>query len=103
VSGLLEFFASDLDAMIGELPITVLHQGRSFTANRTTLRRDNSLQDGGFMGSVAMTLTAPYNSETQLVNLGDRVSIAGAEFRVISAELAQDGVSVDFALEDINR
>jgi hypothetical protein len=103
VSSLLEFFASDLDAMIGELPITVLHQGRSFTANRTTLRRDNSLQDGGFMGSVAMTLTAPYNAETQLVNLGDRVSIAGAEFRVISAELAQDGVSVDFALEDINR
>ena len=89
--------------MIGELPITVLHQGRSFTATRTTLRRDNSLQDGGFMGSVAMSLTAPYNAETQQVNLGDRVSIAGAEFRVVSAELAQDGVSVDFALEDVNK
>lgn len=50
-----------------------------------------------------MSLTAPYNAATQQVNLGDRVSISGAEFRVISAELAQDGVSVDFALEDVNR
>lgn len=103
MSTLIEFLANDLDAMIGELPVTVLHQGRSFTANRTTLRRDNNLQDGGFMGSVAMSLTAPYNAATQQVNLGDRVSISGAEFRVISAELAQDGVSVDFALEDVNR
>ena len=103
MSTLIEFLANDLDAMIGELPVTILHQGRSFTANRTTLRRDNSLQDGGFMGSVAMSLTAPYNAATQQVNLGDRVSISGAEFRVISAELAQDGVSVDFALEDVNR
>lgn len=103
MSTLIEFLANDLDAMIGELPVTILHQGRSFTANRTTLRRDNNLQDGGFMGSVAMSLTAPYNAATQQVNLGDRVSISGAEFRVISAELAQDGVSVDFALEDVNR
>ena len=103
MSSLLEYFANDLDAMIGELPVIVAHQGRAFTATRTTLRRDNSLQDGGFIGSVAMSLTAPYNAATQQVNLGDRVSIAGTEFRVISAELAQDGISVDFALEDINR
>lgn len=103
MSSLIEYFSSDLDAMIGELPITILHQGRSFTAARTTLRRDNSLQDGGFMGSVAMSLTAPYNAVTQQVNLGDRVTISGSEFRIVAAELAQDGISVDFALEDVNR
>jgi hypothetical protein len=37
------------------------------------------------------------------VNLGDRVTISGSEFRVVAAELAQDGVSVDFALEDVNK
>ena len=55
------------------------------------------------MGAVAMSLTAAYNSITQLINLGDKLTINGAEFRVISADLSQDGVSVDFALEDINK
>ena len=50
-----------------------------------------------------MTLTAPYNSVTQVISLGDRVLVAGAPFRVMSAELAQDGVSVDFQLEDVNK
>jgi hypothetical protein len=40
---------------------------------------------------------------TQVISLGDRIMVAGAPFRVMSAELAQDGVSVDFQLEDINK
>ena len=55
------------------------------------------------MASVAMTLTAAYDGTTQLVNLGDLLTINGARFRVMSADLSQDAVSVDFALEDINR
>lgn len=97
------YFAADFAAVLGDMPITVAHEGRTFTANRTTFRRENALGDGGFMGSVSMVLTAPYNATTQLIGLGDQVSIDGAHFRVISAELAQDAVSVDFALEDINK
>ena len=100
---LLDIFASDLSAIIGEMPITVYHEGRQFVANRTNLRRENSLGDGGFMATVVMTLTAAYNGTTQLVNLGDLLTINGARFRVMSADLSQDAVSVDFALEDINK
>lgn len=97
------YFAADLAAILGDMPVTVTHEGRTFAANRTTFRRENALGDGGFMASVSMVLTAPYNATTQLVGLGDQVSIDGAKFRVISAELAQDAISVDFALEDINK
>jgi len=97
------YFAADLAAILGDMPVTVTHEGRTFAANRTTFRRENALGDGGFMGSVSMVLTAPYNATTQLIGLGDQVSIDGAKFRVISAELAQDAISVDFALEDINK
>ena len=97
------YFAADFAAVLGDMPIAVVHEGRTFTANRTTFRRENALGDGGFMGSVSMILTAPYNATTQLIGLGDQVSIDGAYFRVMSAELAQDAVSVDFALEDINK
>ena len=55
------------------------------------------------MRTLAMSLTAPYNETTQLVELGDTVTIDGSKFRVISAELSQDAVSVDFVLEDINK
>ena len=55
------------------------------------------------MPSVGMSITAAYDSVTQLISLGDRIEINGSPFRVISAELSQDAVSVDFSLEDINR
>ncbi len=100
---LLDILAADFAAVSAELPVACSFNGQAFTANRSTFRRDNQLQDGGFFGSVAMTLTAPYNSVTQVISLGDRVLVAGAPFRVMSAELAQDGVSVDFQLEDINK
>lgn len=100
---LLNYFAADLSNMLGEMPILCIHQGKEFVANRTTYRRDNSLQDGGFMPSVGMSITAAYDSVTQLISLGDRIEINGSPFRVISAELSQDAVSVDFSLEDINR
>lgn len=100
---LLNYFAADLSSMLGEMPVVCIHQGRQFVANRTTYRRDNSLQDGGFLNSASMALTAAYDSITQLISLGDRIEINGSQFRVISAELSQDAVSVDFALEDVNR
>jgi len=55
------------------------------------------------MTQIAMVITAPYNAITQQINLGDVVAIDAASFRVISAELAQDAVSVDFALQDVNK
>jgi hypothetical protein len=100
---LLNYLAADFAAISAELPVACSFNGQPFTANRSTFRRDNQLQDGGFFGSAAMVLTAPYNSVTQAISLGDRVLVAGAPFRVMSAELAQDAVSVDFQLEDINK
>jgi hypothetical protein len=55
------------------------------------------------MNSATMTITAIYNSTTQKISIGDKVTINGSEFRVIGAELSQDAVSVNFDLEDINR
>jgi len=100
---LTDYFAADLNNMLSEMPITCTYREQNFLANRTTYTRDNSLQDGGFMNSAGMTITAPYNSITQQISIGDKVTINGRGFRVISAELSQDAVSVDFQLEDINR
>jgi hypothetical protein len=97
------YFATDFAAVLGELPITVIHQGASFTANRTTFRKENDLGDGGFMATVAMAITAAYDAVTQRIDLGDVVTIDGSKFRVLSAELAQDAVSVDFTLQDVNK
>jgi len=97
------YFAADFAAVLGELPITVTFQGSTFSANRTTFRCENSVGDGGFMTQIAMVITAPYNAITQQINLGDVVAIDAARFRVVSAELAQDAVSVDFALQDVNK
>ena len=55
------------------------------------------------MSTVSMSITTAYDTTTQLIQLGDTVSIDGAKFRVLSAELSQDAVSVDFSLEDINK
>jgi len=57
----------------------------------------------GSSGPAAMTLIARYDATTQQIDLGDQVSVEGSKFRVISAELAQDGISVKFDLEDINK
>jgi hypothetical protein len=100
---LLNYLAADLSNMLGELPIVCKSGGKEFVANRSTYRRDNSLQDGGFLNSAAMVITAAYDSTTQAISLGDRIEINGSPFRVISADLAQDAVSVDFQLEDVNR
>jgi hypothetical protein len=97
------YFAADFAAVLAELPITVTFQNSTFSANRTTFRVENSVGDGGFMTQIAMVITAPYNATTQQINLGDVVTIDAANFRVVSAELAQDAVSVDFALQDVNR
>jgi len=32
--------------MLGELPLVVTHEGRTFAANRSTYRRDDALQAG---------------------------------------------------------
>lgn len=86
-----------------ELPLTVTFSGQNFLANRSSYRRDNNLIDGGFMNSAQMTITAVYSKITQSISLGDTVEIAGRKFRIVSADLSQDAVSVDFQLEDINR
>ncbi len=101
--GLLDIFTSDLNAALNELPMGVLFRGREFIANRTTYRRDNSLADGGFMNTANMNITAIYSDITQGISLGDILTIGGRQFRVTSAELSQDAVSVDFNLEDINK
>jgi hypothetical protein len=88
---------------MNEMPVGVSFQGNVFTANRTAYRRDNSLGDGGFMNDVNMSIIAAYDAVTQSISLGDTVIIGGRNFRVISAELAQDAVSVNFTLEDINK
>lgn len=100
---LLNYLAADLNNMLLEMTITCIFKGESFPANRTEYTRGNDLQDGGFLSSAAMTITAAYNAITQKVSIGDKITINGRGFRVVSAELAQDAVSVDFALEDINR
>ena len=101
--GLLDIFTNDLSAIMNELPLAVTFGERNFLANRTTYRRDNSLADGGFMDSASMTITAIYDSFVQTISLGDVLIIGGRRFRVTSAELSQDAVSVDFTLEDINK
>jgi len=101
--GLLDIFTNDLSAMMNDLPLAVTFGERNFLANRTTYRRDNSLADGGFMDSASMTITAIYDSLVQTISLGDILIIGGRRFRVTSAELSQDAVSVDFTLEDINK
>lgn len=97
------YFAADFAAVLDELPISVEFQGASFRANRSTFRCENSVEDGGFTTQIAMVITAPYNAVTQQINLGDIVKIDSSNFRIVSAELAQDAVSVDFALQDINK
>lgn len=89
--------------MMNDLPIGVTFQGHTFIANRSAYRRDNSLRDGGFLDGLAMTITAAYDSVTQSISLGDILVIGARKFRVTSAELSQDAVSVDFNLEDINK
>jgi hypothetical protein len=101
--GLLDIFTNDLSAILNELPLAVTFGERNFLANRTTYRRDNSLADGGFMDSASMTITAIYDAFVQTISLGDVLVIGGRRFRVTSAELSQDAVSVDFTLEDINK
>lgn len=101
--GLLDIFTSDLCAVLNELPMAVTFGGRDFLANRTTYRRENTLGDGGFMNTAAMTITAIYDSQTQTISLGDILVIGGRKFRVLAADLSQDAVSVDFTLEDINK
>lgn len=88
---------------MNDLPLAVTFGERNFLANRTSYRRDNSLSDGGFLDSAAMTITAIYDSFVQTISLGDVLVIGGRRFRVTSAELSQDAVSVDFTLEDINK
>ena len=100
---MLDIFTNDLAAMLDELPVVVTFGDATFVANRTTYRRDNSLGDGGFLNSASMTLTAPYSAVVQTISLGDVIVIGGRRFRVTSAELSQDAVSVDFSLEDINK
>ena len=100
---LLDVFANDFAAMIGDLPITVTHSAGTFEANRSAFRRTNSLDTGGLIGDVSMTIIARYNAITQQVDLGDIVTIDASKFRVTSAELAHDGISVQFDLEDVNR
>ena len=100
---MLVIFTSDLAAMLDELPVVVTFGDATFVANRTTYRRDNSLADGGFMNSASMTITAIYSAVVQTISLGDVVVIGGTRLRVTAAELAQDAVSVDFTLEDINK
>ena len=101
--GLLDIFTNDLSAIMNELPLAVTFGERNFLANRTTYKRDNSLADGGFMDSASMTITAIYDSFVQTISLGYVLVIGGRRFRVTSAELSQDAVSVDFTLEDINK
>ena len=101
--GLLDIFTNDLSAIMNELPLAVTFGERTFLANRTTYRRDTSLADGGFMDSASMTITAIYDAFVQTISLGDVLVIGGRRFRVTSAELSQDAVSVDFTLEDINK
>lgn len=101
--GMLDVFAFDLAAMIDDLPINVIFREQAFGASRTTLRRANTLSEGGFLEDAAMTITAHYDAITQKVSLGDTLMIDGRKFRVISADLAADAVSVDFTLQDINR
>lgn len=103
MSTLADYMRSDLSAIVGELPITVTHQGKTFQAARTAFRRENNLGDGGFMSTVSMSITTAYDTTTQLIQLGDILTIDGAKFRVLSAELSQDAVSVDFSLEDLNK
>ena len=100
---MLDIFTSDLAAILDELPVVVTFGDATFVANRTTYRRDNSLADGGFMDSASMTITAIYDAFVQTISLGDVLVIGGRRFRVTSAELSQDAVSVDFTLEDINK
>jgi hypothetical protein len=100
---MLDIFTNDLAAMLDELPVVVTFGDATFVANRTTYRRDNSLGDGGFLNSASMTLTAIYSAVVQTISLGDVLVIGGRRFRVTSAELSQDAVSVDFSLEDINK
>jgi hypothetical protein len=100
---MLDIFTNDLTAMLDDLPMSVTFRDRNFLANRTTYRRGNNLVDGGFLDSASMTITAVYSSFVQTISLGDVLVIGGQRFRVTSAELSQDAVSVDFSLEDINK
>lgn len=95
--------ASDFLAVSAELPVICSHEGSEFVGNRSTYRRDNSVGDGGFFSSIAMTITCAYNAVTQLISLGDVIYVEGRIFRVMSADLSQDAVSVDFVLEDVNK
>ena len=100
---MLDIFTNDLAAILDELPVVVTFGDDTFVANRTTYRRDNTLADGGFMNSASMTITAIYSAVVQTISLGDIVTVGGTRLRVTAAELAQDAVSVDFTLEDINK
>ena len=103
MSALLDFFAADLFNMVAEMPTECEFRGKKFLASRSSYRRENSLGDGGFMNTAAIVITAAYDSVTQEISLGDRITINGSQFRIVGAELSQDAVSVDFTLEDVNR
>jgi len=101
--GLLDVLLNDLNSIVDELPVLVTFQGQGFSAARSAYKRSNSLGDGGFFNDASMIITAAYAGIPQQIGLGDIVLIGARKFRVVSAELSQDAVSVDFTLEDINK
>lgn len=103
MSDFFDFLRVDLYNMTAEMATECNHQGKRFYASRSTYRRENSLGDGGFMNTASMVLTTAYDNVTQGISLGDVITIGNKKFRVMSAELSQDAVSVDIVLEDINK
>jgi hypothetical protein len=99
--------ATELDAMIADLPATVTFGESTFSAAVTQGTVGSDIADGGFMPSRDIGLHVKSTTTTRSVIVGSKLSVLSASvtktYRVISIERSQDGQELIISCQSPSR
>tara|TARA_R110000772_G_scaffold11210_4_gene35228 strand:+ start:2338 stop:2661 length:324 start_codon:yes stop_codon:yes gene_type:complete len=99
--------ASDLSAMIADLPAVVTFGALTFSAAVTMGTIASDIDEGGFLPSRDIGLHCLSSTESKSVKVGSKLSVlsegASKTYRVISIERSQDGQELIFSCQSPSR
>jgi len=98
----LTVFATDLTNVIADMPADLTWGQQTISGMHSELRQSDQVEAPGFLRDASLTFQAKVTSfsGSTLPNPGDKVTLGGVEYRIVSAMKSPDAVMAELVLED---
>ena len=98
MSTMISYFASDVESVESDLPVTFTFSGTDYTGQKSESVESLAMQDAGYQSDIEFDLICRASIFTTEPESRDQITIDSVVYRVLKKTPSQDGIVLNLSL-----